>query len=91
MALEAPAWCKQCGVVLQLSERAAGCAREFCGDACRQAFNRQVRLRSELKREVGLDDERTDRLLATFHVSRRRDPAARKRDTAPSRSVEGPR
>lgn len=72
MAAEVPGWCKRCGEPLTHAERSPGRAREFCGDRCRQAFHRQVRLRQELTREVGLTDAQMDRLLDLFQVSKRR-------------------
>lgn len=71
MAAEVPGWCKQCGQELVHLERTQGRAREFCTPRCRQRHSRELRLRRALRREVGLDDRQTDRLLALFLVSPR--------------------
>ncbi|TFV51798.1 hypothetical protein [Blastococcus sp. TF02A-35] len=86
MAADLPGWCEHCGAELLHAERRPGRARRFCGDACRQAFNRQVRLRRDLMREVGLSVVQVERLLARFRVSARFATAAEKRDLTPSRS-----
>ena len=75
------------GFELLIAGRDLGRARRFCGDACRQAFNREVRLRRDLMREVGLSVVQVERLLTRFRVSARPIPAAEKRDPSPSRSV----
>jgi hypothetical protein len=71
MAQEVPGFCKRCGALLVHAERSPGRSREFCGATCRQAFNRDVRLRRDLAREVGLSGEQIERLLAWFRVSAR--------------------
>lgn len=72
MAQAPPGWCQQCGTELQHSGRTQGRARLYCDDACRQAFNRQVRLRRELTREIGLTPQQATRLLNLFRVSPKR-------------------
>lgn len=71
VAAEVPGWCKQCGAELNHGERTQGRAREFCSARCRQRHSRELRLRQALRREVGLDDRQTDRLLALFTVGMR--------------------
>lgn len=87
MAAGLPGWCEHCGAELLHAERRQGRARRFCGDACRQAFNREVRLRRDLMREVGLSVVQVERLLYRFRVSARPVPQTEKRDLAPSRSA----
>jgi hypothetical protein len=72
MASAPPAWCKNCGAELQHGDRTGGRAREFCGDKCRQQFNRQLRLRRDLAREVGLNPAQLTRLLSLYRVTPRR-------------------
>lgn len=71
MAAESPGWCKTCGEPIEQSERPQGRAREFCGAACRQRYNRQARLHRALAVEVGLDDKQIGQLLRLFKVSER--------------------
>jgi hypothetical protein len=71
MAQAPPGWCEQCGAELQHSSRTQGRARRYCDDACRQASNRQVRLRRELTREIGLTPQQVTRLIGLFRVTPR--------------------
>lgn len=71
MAAETPGWCKRCGESVEPNKRTNGRAREFCGDTCRQAFGRAVRLRRDLHVEVGLTDKQVERLLDLFKVTKR--------------------
>ncbi|MDN4491594.1 hypothetical protein QQX13_12190 [Demequina sp. SYSU T00068] len=77
MATESPGWCKRCGEPIEQSDRTQGRAREFCGDACRQAHRRAAQVRSLLAKEVGLTDKQTERLLTLFKVSIRDASASR--------------
>ncbi|EWT05710.1 hypothetical protein N864_02850 [Intrasporangium chromatireducens Q5-1] len=72
MATELPGWCKWCGIGLDHHERAAGRAREFCSDRCRQRASRESRLREALGKEVGLNAAQAERLLDLFNVSLKR-------------------
>lgn len=72
MANTAPGWCENCGAELVHSADSGGRARRFCGDACRQQFNRQLRLRKELTREIGLTPPQLTRLLSLYRVTPRR-------------------
>lgn len=69
MAAEVPGWCRACGCPLEHAERAAGRAREFCDASCRKRHHRATQLRVRLRKEVGLDEPQTERLLALFRVS----------------------
>ena len=89
MAVEAPGWCKHCGAELVHANRSPGRARHYCGDACRQAFSRQVRLRRSLIREVGLTAVQVDRLLAHFCVTAR--PLGAGIGTIPGQAATGGR
>ncbi len=71
MATEAPGWCKRCLKPIEQAERRQGRAREFCGDACRQAHGRAQRTHRLLVKEVGLSEAQVGRLLTLFKVSER--------------------
>jgi AraC-like DNA-binding protein len=67
-----PGWCENCGAELAHCVQPGGRVRRFCGDACRQQFNRQLRLRRELAREIGLSPAQLTRLLSLYRVTPRR-------------------
>lgn len=71
MAIALPGWCENCGTELAHSAQPGGRARRFCGDTCRQRFNRQLRLRRDLAREIGLNSDQLTRLLSLYRVTPR--------------------